>query len=245
MSAPSGPTVQLFITCLVDHLYPDIAEAVVTVLEGEGVAVEVAAGQTCCGQPAFNGGFLAEARQMARRFLDIFAASEGPIVCPSGSCASMVAHHYPGLFAAEADYLAKATLVAARTHEFSQFLVEELEVESAGGLPGRYTYHPTCHLTRDLGVRGCAETLLDHIPGAERLPLPEADACCGFGGLFAVKLPAVSAAMMQRKLDNVIASGAEACVVCDASCMTHLNGGLIAAGKPPLVKHLAEVLAGQ
>lgn len=245
MSEPRPQSVQLFITCLVDHLYPDIAEAVVTVLEREGVAVEVPPGQTCCGQPAFNGGFLAEARSMARHFLDVFAHTEGPIVCPSGSCASMAAHHYAGLFAAEPDYLAKATAVAARLREFSQFLVEDLGIEAVGGKPGRYAYHPTCHLTRDLGVRGCAETLLDHIPGAERLALPEADDCCGFGGLFAVKLPAVSAAMMRRKLENLSASGAETCVLCDASCMTHLNGGLIAAGKPPLVKHLAEVLAGK
>ncbi|MBX7232760.1 MAG: (Fe-S)-binding protein [Caldilineales bacterium] len=243
MTGPQPQTAQLFITCLVDHLYPEIAEAVVTVLEREGVTVEVPPDQTCCGQPAFNGGFLAEARQMARYFLDIFAASEGPIVCPSGSCASMVAHHYTGLFAGEPDYLAKATAVAARLREFSQFLVEDLGLESAGGRPGLYTYHPTCHLTRDLGVHGCAETLLDHIPGAERLPLPEADACCGFGGLFAVKLPAVSSAMLHRKLENVSASGAETCVLCDASCMTQMNGGLIAAGKPPMVRHLAEVLA--
>ena len=94
-----------------------------------------------------------------------------------------------------------------------------------------------------LGVRGDAESLLDAIPGAERLPLPDADQCCGFGGLFAVKQPAMSTAMMRRKLDSILATGAEACVVCDASCMTHLNGGLIAQGKPPLVKHLAEVLA--
>ncbi len=240
---PRPETAQLFVTCLVDHLYPDIAEAVVAVLEREGVQVEAPRGQTCCGQPAFNGGFLHEARQMARHFLDIFAATEGPIVCPSGSCASMVAHHYGGLFASEPDYLAKATGVASRLREFGQFLVEDLGVESGGGRAGRYTYHPTCHLTRDLGVSGCAETLLDHIPGAERIPLPESDACCGFGGLFAVKLPAVSAAMMRRKLENIGETGAETCVVCDASCMTHLNGGLIAAGKPPLVKHLAEVLA--
>lgn len=243
MTDPRPQTVQLFITCLVDHLYPEIAEAVVAVLEREAVAVEVPPGQTCCGQPAFNGGYLNEARQMARHFLDIFAATEGPIVCPSGSCASMAAHHFAGLFAGEPDYLASATAVAGRLREFSQFLVEDLGITSAGGRPGRYTYHPSCHLTRDLGVRGCAETLLDHVPGAERLPLPEADACCGFGGLFAVKLPAVSAAMMQRKLENMSATGAEICVVCDASCMTHLNGGLVAAGKPATVKHLAEVLA--
>ena len=235
--------IQLFITCLVDHLYPEIAEAVVTVLERQGVRVQVPRGQTCCGQPAFNGGFLSDARNMARHFLDVFDGTEGPIVCPSGSCAAMVAHHYPGLFAGDPVQRARAEAVAARVREFSQFLVDDLGLTHAGGLPGRYTYHPCCHLMRDLGVHGCTETLLDHIPGSERLPLPEAEACCGFGGLFAIKEPAMSGAMLQRKLANIAASGADTCVVCDASCMTHMNGGLIAKGQPPKVRHLAEILA--
>ncbi len=235
--------VQLFVTCLLDHLYPHIAEDVVTVLERHGARVEVPAGQTCCGQPAFNGGFWEEATDMAVHFLDVFANTEGPIVCPSGSCAAMVKHHYRDLFADDPAQLERVEAVAARVREFGQFLVEDLGLEYAGGRGGRYTYHPSCHLMRDLGARGYAETLLDHIPQAQRVPLPEAEECCGFGGLFAVKLPAVSAAMMKRKLANIEATGAETCVVCDASCMTHLNGGLVAEGKPPLVKHLAEILA--
>ncbi|NOX63778.1 MAG: (Fe-S)-binding protein [Chloroflexi bacterium] len=235
--------VQFFITCLLDHLYPHIAQDVVTVLERQGVLVEVPAGQTCCGQPAFNSGFWAEAASMARHFLDLFADAEGPIVCPSGSCAAMVKHHYRDLFADEPEQLARVEAVAARVREFSQFLVEDLGVEHAGGRRARYTYHPSCHLTRELGVRGPAETLLDHIPGAQRVPLPEAEACCGFGGFFAVKLPVISSAMMNRKLANIEATKADVCVVCDASCMTHMNGGLIAQGKSPIVKHLAEVLA--
>jgi len=236
-------TVQLFVTCLIDHLYPHIAADVVTVLERQGVRVQVPPGQTCCGQPAFNGGFWDEARAMARHFLDVFASTEGPIVTPSGSCAAMVVHHYPQLFADDAYNLQRARAVAARVREFSQFLVDDLGVEYAGGAPGRYTYHPSCHLTRDLGVRGKAEALLDAIPGAERLPLPEAASCCGFGGLFAVKMPEISTAMMQNKLQAITSSGADVCVTCDSSCMTHLNGGLIAQDKAPVVRHLAEVLA--
>ncbi|RME85369.1 MAG: (Fe-S)-binding protein [Caldilineae bacterium] len=237
--------VQLFITCLLDHLYPDIAEAVVSVLERQGVEVRVPAGQTCCGQPAFNGGFWREAREMAAHFLDIFAQSDDPIVCPSGSCAAMVKHHYAELFHQDPDRREQATAVAARVREFGQYLVEDLGVKCAGGRPGNYTFHPSCHLTRDLGVRGAAETLLEHIPGARLLPLPEAEACCGFGGLFAVKMPAMSAAMMRRKLANIEASGADTCVVCDASCMLHMNGGFIKQGKAPRVRHLAEVLAAE
>lgn len=232
----------LFITCLVDHLYPEIAEAVVTVLEREGVSVHVPPNQTCCGQPAFNGGFHDEARQMARHFLDVFANTKGPIVTPSGSCAAMVVHHYPDLFADEPEQRKRADEVAGRVREFSEFLIEDLGLTYVGGTSGRYTFHPSCHLTRELGVHGAAETLLDNIPGGERVALPEAEACCGFGGLFAVKMPAISAAMMKRKLKNVEASGAEVCVVCDASCMMHLNGGLVQQGEEPVVKHLAEVL---
>ncbi len=237
--------VQLFVTCMVDNLYPDIGEDVVTVLERAGVAIEAPAGQTCCGQPAFNGGFLDEAREMARHFLDVFADTEGPIVSPSGSCAAMVVHHYPELFADDPENLARAQAVAARVREFSQFIVDDLGLNYAGGRPGRYTYHPSCHLTRELGVRGKAETLLDNIPDAERLPLPDAEACCGFGGLFSVKMPEVSTAMMNHKLETIEESGAETCVVCDVSCMTHLNGGLISQGKQPIVKHLAQILAAE
>ena len=235
--------VQLFVTCMIDNLYPDIGEDVVTVLEQAGVQVEVPEGQTCCGQPAFNGGFLEEAREMALHFLDVFADTEGPIVAPSGSCAAMIVHHYPELFADDSENLARAQAVAARVREFSQFLVDDLGMTALGGAPGTYTYHPSCHLTRDLGVRGKAEQLLDNIPGAERVPLPDAEACCGFGGLFAVKLPEVSTAMMAHKLGTIAESGAEICVTCDVSCMTHLNGGLIQQGKAPVVKHLAQVLA--
>jgi L-lactate dehydrogenase complex protein LldE len=235
--------IQLFVTCMIDNLYPDIGEDVVTVLERAGVEVDVPSGQTCCGQPAFNGGFLDEARQMALHFLDVFADTEGPIVSPSGSCAAMVVHHYPELFADDPENLARAQSVAARVREFSQFLVDDLSLSYAGGRGGSYTYHPSCHLTRELGVRGKAELLLDTIPDAERLPLPDAEACCGFGGLFAVKMPEVSAAMMDHKLDAIEESGAETCVVCDVSCMTHLNGGRVQQGKSPIVKHLAQILA--
>ncbi|NOZ48643.1 MAG: (Fe-S)-binding protein [Chloroflexi bacterium] len=235
--------IQLFVTCLVDHLTPHIATDVVTVLERQGVQVQVPPHQTCCGQPAFNGGFRDEARAMAEHFLDVFAPTQGPIVTPSGSCAAMVVHHYPQLFADDPANLARAQAVAARVREFSQFLVDDLGLTYAGGIPGHYTYHPSCHLTRDLGVRGKAEALLDAIPHSERHPLPDAQACCGFGGLFAVKMPAISTAMMNHKLETIRQSGADVCVTCDSSCMMHLNGGLIAQGKAPIVKHLAQILA--
>jgi len=135
--------IQLFVTCMIDNLYPDIGEDVVTVLERSGAEVEVPAGQTCCGQPAFNGGFLNEAREMALHFLDVFADTEGPIVSPSGSCAAMVVHHYPELFANDEDYAAKAERVSARTRELTQFLVDDLGVTDTHAQgEGKITYHP-------------------------------------------------------------------------------------------------------
>jgi L-lactate dehydrogenase complex protein LldE len=245
---PSQTQVQLFVTCLVDSLYPAVGQAVVEVLERLGCEVVIPAGQICCGQPAYNGGFGAEARRVARRWLDVFERSPAPIVVPSGSCAAMIVHGYPELFRTDPHALARAQALAARTYEFSQFLVDVLQVDPARlDLPAcaaRLTYHPSCHLSRGLGLRGRAEALLQAVPGAEWVPLPGAEDCCGFGGLFAVKHADVSAAMLDKKLANVRATGAEALVACDMSCLMHMQGGLLRDGSPIRCLHLAQVLAG-
>ncbi len=254
------PRVQFFVTCIVDSLYPAVGEAMVSVLERLGVEVEFPEAQTCCGQPNYNAGFRREARQLALHFLDVFAPpspggrgargeGELPIVTPSGSCAAMVVHGYPDLFAAERDprNLARAQAVAARTYEFSQFLVEVLKVGPAqlgSRFDGKLTYHPSCHLLRGLGVKDAAQKLLAGVQGAEVVPLPNAEECCGFGGLFAVKHGDISGAMLDKKLENVRASGAQTVVGCDMSCLMHMQGGLSRHGSPVRCMHLAEVLAG-
>lgn len=248
--------VQFFVTCIVDSLYPAVGEAAVAVLERRGVEVAFPEAQTCCGQPAYNAGFRREARQLALHFLDMFdppspsgrrAGGEGelPVVTPSGSCAAMVVHGYADLFAAERDArnLARAKALAARTYEFSQFLVDVLGVTDVGAhFDGKLTYHPSCHLLRGLGVKDAAQKLLAHVRGAEVVLLPNTEECCGFGGLFAVKHGDISGAMLDRKLENVRASGAQTVVGCDMSCLMHMQGGLSRDGSPIRCLHLAEVL---
>ncbi len=238
--------VQLFVTCLVDNFFPEAGFAVVKILEALGLEVEFPQAQTCCGQPAFNGGFWDDARAMARHTLDVLSRSRAPIIVPSGSCAEMMIHHYPELLTGDAAYAAKAQEVAGRTYEFSQFLVDVLGItELRAYSSGCLTYHASCHGLRGLGLKEQPRQLLSQIEGIEFKELPEAEACCGFGGLFAIKMGAISGAILQRKLDNIAASGADTVVGGDVSCLMHIAGGLRRRGSSVRVKHLAEVLAGE
>jgi L-lactate dehydrogenase complex protein LldE len=235
--------VQLLVTCLVDHLFPSVGFAVASVLERAGVTVTVPEGQTCCGQPAFNAGFHDEARQMARHTIDVLSRSEDPVVIPSGSCTDMLVHQAPQLFAGDPATAARARGVADRTFEFSQYLVDELGVTGCGSCArGHATYHPSCHGLRGLGLDRQPRMLLQATP-LTLAPLPEAETCCGFGGLFAVKMSAISGAMLERKLDRIDESGAETLVGTDVSCLMHIAGGLHRRGRTIRVRHLADVLA--
>ncbi|MEW5960660.1 MAG: (Fe-S)-binding protein [Chloroflexota bacterium] len=238
--------VRLFVTCLVDHLSPEVGEAVVTVLERLGLAVDAPAGQTCCGQPAFNGGFWAEARQMARHTIKILGQEDTPIIVPSGSCADMIIHHYPELFAGEPEWQARAQRVAANTYEFTQFLVDVLGVTDVGAcFNGKLTYHASCHLLRGLGVNHQPQTLLENVRGAELVPLERADECCGFGGLFSVKFPLISEDMLANKLNYITTAQADRVVGCDLSCLMHINAGLHRRGQATHAVHIAQILARQ
>jgi L-lactate dehydrogenase complex protein LldE len=238
--------IQLFVTCLVDNFFPDVGFAVVEILEKVGLEIEFPQAQTCCGQPAFNGGFWDDARAMARYTIDVLSQSDALIVVPSGSCADMIVHHYPEILAGDAAYAAKAQEIARRTYEFTQFLVDVLgitDVQAHAG--GCLTYHASCHGLRGLGVKEQPRQLLAHIEGAEFKELPEAEACCGFGGLFAIKMGDISGAILQRKLDNIEATGADTLIGGDVSCLMHIAGGLRRRGSQVQVKHMAEVLAGR
>jgi len=238
--------ISLFVTCLIDHLSPQTAEAVVAVLERQGVTVDVPVGQTCCGQPAFNGGFWDEAREMARHTIRVLERTNGPVVVPSGSCADMIVHHYPELFADEPAWLARSQRLAQRVVEFSQFLVDVLGVTDVGATAtGALTYHASCHLLRGLGVRQQPAALLAHVRGAEITPLPDAEECCGFGGLFSVKFPHISEDMLANKLRRLAETGADCVVGCDLSCLLHISAGLHRQGRTMRAVHLAEVLANR
>lgn len=243
--SPKGKRVSLFVTCMVDMLQPQTGLSVVDVLTHLGVAVDFPTGQTCCGQPGFNAGYRREARKVARHFIETFRDAE-VIVTPSGSCAAMVRHEYPRLFAAEPALLAEVQRLVSITWEFTEFIVDGLGITDLQAYlpqPQTVACHHACHGLRLLGLGEAAETLLTNIDNATVLPWENGEICCGFGGLFSVKMADVSGAMLQKKLAQITASGADCIVTGDISCLTHMNGGLEKAGKRPSVRHIADVLA--
>lgn len=245
--------VALFVTCMVDMIYPEVGMSTVELLERLGLEVVFPYEQTCCGQPAFNAGYREEARALARRFLDIFEplVQQGvvdAIVAPSGSCTTMTSHFYPVLFEdpAFAADRARAEALAAVTFELTEFLVDVLEVTRTGShFAGKLTYHACCHLLRELGIDRQPRALLANVEGAELIELAGAEECCGFGGLFAVKNAGISTAMGQRKCLNLAQSGADVVALCDVSCMTHINGLLSRQGQHCRAVHIAEILNNQ
>lgn len=237
--------VDLFVTCILDTLYPETAMAVVRVLERSGVEVNFPRGQTCCGQPAFNAGLRPLARQMALRTIRCLEERDNPVVIPSGSCAGMIRHGYLELFDGDSEWLPRAQRLAERTFEFTEYLVDQLGVwDLKSRYPGKIAYHASCHLLRDLGVNRQPLDLLRTACQGNLIELPEQQECCGFGGLFSIEHPEISAAMLERKIRNFIACGAEKLVSCDGGCIAHINGGLHRQGLPTRAVHIADILAG-
>jgi len=237
--------VSIFVTCLVDQFHPEVGHAMLAVLDRLGIQYDFPRRQTCCGQPAFNTGCVEEAARVARQFVTSFAESE-IIVAPSGSCIDMVKAHVPSLFAAGSPQRQQAERVAARAHEFSDFLVNVAKVTDVGGrFPHRLTYHDSCHLLRGLGIREEPRALLAQVRDAQIVELPASDTCCGFGGTFAVRYPAISGEMGREKLRRAVQTGAEYLVACDTGCLMHLRGMIAREALPLRALHLAEVLAAQ
>ena len=238
--------IALFITCLVDQLCPEVGVATVKVLEKAGCEVTFDERQTCCGQPAFNTGYRKEARKFAQRFIEIFEESDAEaIVSPSGSCTAMVKHFYE-LFPNDKKWRERAEKIAEKTHEFSEFLVNVVQKENVGAkLSGKIAWHDACHALRDLGLKSEPRKLLQKVENAEFVELPGADECCGFGGTFSVKYAEISAAILDKKIENIEASGADFVVACDASCLMQIGGRLSRNGSKIQPKHIAEILASQ
>ncbi|MDA1349550.1 MAG: (Fe-S)-binding protein [Chloroflexi bacterium] len=237
----------LFVTCVIDQFYPEVGESTVRVLRRLGVDLDFPKDQTCCGQPAFNSGHWSEARPLARRFLKVFPGDRY-IVAPSGSCATMVRVFYDELLHDEPDARAEAKELAPRVFELSEFLVDVLGVSdlSLTSDPGaglvKTTYHEACHLRRELGVIEQPRALIRGLPGVDLVEMEQAEVCCGFGGTFSVKYADISGAMLQDKVDNIRASGADTVVACDSSCLMQIGGGLEKQGVPVRPLHLAQLL---
>jgi L-lactate dehydrogenase complex protein LldE len=244
--SPKGKRVSLFVTCIVDMIYPDTGMSVVDILEHVGVHVDFPPDQTCCAQPAFNSGYRDEARTVAKHFFKAFKEAE-VIVTPSGSCAAMVRHEYPHLFTPDdGDAYEQAQRMASITWEFSEFLVDGLGIANLDlTLPDKQSFaiHDACHGLRGLGLGGAARDLVAHLGNADLSELNECEVCCGFGGLFSIKMPELSNAMLQNKVSNINASDAGIIVTGDISCMTQMNGGLSRGKSSKRVMHLADVLA--
>lgn len=235
----------LFVTCLVDQLFPRTGEATVTVLRRLGISIEFPPAQTCCGQVAFNDGFWDEARPLARRFVEIFEEVDA-VVAPSGSCAAMVREFYPVLLRDDLRMAERARAVGARTYELSEFLVDVLGTDDTGArFPHRVAYHPSCHGLRALGVREQPLRLLRRVRDLDLRPLRGAEECCGFGGMFAVKFEPLSSAMLETKIRAIEESEADVVTATDVSCLMHIAGGLSRRRSAVRTLHLAEILASQ
>jgi len=239
------PRVSLFVTCIVDQLFPGVGMAVVEVLERIGCQVDFPEGQTCCGQPAFNTGYREEARQVARHFLEVFRDADY-VVVPSGSCASMLTHHFAELFQKEPGWLEETLRLEPTVWEFSKFLLEVARVEDVGArFEQVVTFHDSCHGLRELGIKEGPRRLLSKVRGLTLREMEPAEECCGFGGAFSVKFPEVSGGMARTKIEAIQRSGAEVVVGIDASCLLQIQGVLSRSGLPLRTMHLAEVLAQQ
>ena len=233
--------VQLFVTCLVDLAQPDVGVRTVRLLERLGCEVQFPAAQTCCGQPALNSGHPDAARPVAARWLKTFAATEGPIIAPFGSCVHMVRHHYEQLLGPQ------AAATTSRVRDLASFVVEDLGHDDVGGTyPGAegtpVAWHDECHLLRGVGGAANARTLLAGVSGCEVVATERPDLCCGFGGTFALKQPKVSAAMADEKIDRAVEAGARAIVSTDPGCLMHLEGRARRRGIDLRVHHLVDLL---
>ena len=238
------PRVALFVTCLVDLYRPTVGFAAIRLLEDAGCLVEVPPVQTCCGQPAYNAGDRATARDLARQVIDAFGGYDY-IVAPSGSCAGMIAHHYPSLFEDDPQYRAKAEALAARTHELVSFLCDVRGVAKvAAHYPNSVTYHDSCSGLRELGVKAQPRALLSSVEGLRLVEMADPEICCGFGGTFCVKYPDISTRMVSDKCRDIAATGAGTLLAGDLGCLLNMAGRLKREGSPVKVRHVAEVLAG-
>jgi L-lactate dehydrogenase complex protein LldE len=236
--------VGLLATCLVDLMRPSVGFAAAKLLRAAGCLVSVPATQTCCGQPAHNGGDRKSARALARNVIEAFEGFDY-VVVPSGSCAAMVCRHYPGLFDDDAAMAARAEAMAARTFELTAFLVDVLDAgPCAKTYGGTVAYHDSCSALRELGIRRQPRLLLGALDGPALREAEDAEACCGFGGTFCVKYDEISDAMVTKKIHALAASGADTVASTDLGCLLQIAGKLGRAGATMRVRHIAELLAG-
>jgi L-lactate dehydrogenase complex protein LldE len=239
------PHVGLFVTCLVDLLRPSVGFAAVRLLEAAGCEVAVPAAQTCCGQPAYNSGDRKSAKSIARSTIAAFEGCDY-VVAPSGSCAAMLKCHYPRLMAGDEEEERRARAFAERVYELTAFLVDARGLTAVpGSYVGRVTYHDGCSGLRELAIKRQPRQLLASVSGVELVEMPDAEACCGFGGLFCVKYPDVSNAIVCKKTAAIAAARPSLLLSGELGCLINIAGKLSREGSDIACRHVAEVLAGE
>ncbi len=244
MPPPSdSPRVGLFVTCLVDFFRPTVGFAAIALLEQAGCTVEVPELQSCCGQPAFNSGDQAGAKAVAETILDAFAGVDY-VVVPSGSCAGMISHYLPELFSDDPSNLARAKAIAEKTFELVSFLVDVRGLTSVeASLNASATYHDSCSGLRELGIKTQPRTLLHSVQGLTVTEMKDSEVCCGFGGTFCVKYPAISEKMVGDKSQNIADTEADLLLAGDLGCLLNMAGKLSRDRRQTQARHVAEVLA--
>lgn len=236
--------VSLFVTCLADNFFPEVGEAVVALLEKLGVEVDFPQEQTCCGQPFIKLGHYGHAREIAERFMKVFADAE-LIVAPSGSCVYTVRHAYPLIFENDPKKRAQAIDIGTRTYEFCEFMVNILKVEDLGASwDGSIFYHPSCQLSRGLKVEEEPLRLLKNVKGIRLVHIEKEDSCCGFGGAFSVQYPEISQAIVREKVEFIKEAGADVVVSGDMGCLMNIGGMIKRMGLDIKTMHIAQLLAG-
>ena len=239
-----GPNIGLFATCLVDLMRPSVGFAAARLLEAAGCQVSVPASQTCCGQPAYNAGDSINAKAVARQVIVAFEKFDY-VVAPSGSCAGMIRCHYPALFEKESETGVHARHLADRTYELVSFLVDVVGFHGIDmDYDGTVTYHDSCSSLHELKIKTQPRALLNKINGLSLIEGKEAETCCGFGGLFCVKYPDISERIVDEKVNDIVATGADVLVAADLGCLFNIAGRLKRRGSAVKSRHVAEVLAG-
>ena len=235
-------TVQLFVPCFIDQLYPDVAFSTIKVLEKAGCTVKYNEQQTCCGQPAFNAGFWGESKDVCTKFVQDFDSADY-IVSPSASCTGFVRNNFGKIFENNA-FQSPAKKVANQMFELTEFLTKVLNITDLGAaFNAKVTYHDSCAGLRECKIKEAPRTLLSNVKGLELVEMKDTDACCGFGGSLAVKYDTISIAMADQKIENAIATEAEYIVSGDMSCLMHLDGRINYNGQAVKVVHIADVLS--
>lgn len=235
--------VQIFIPCFIDQLYPETGFNMIKVLEKAGCTVHYNPNQTCCGQPAFNAGFVGEARDIAAKCMHDFAGNSDYIVGPSASCVGFIKNYYPRMFD-NATLQIPVRNMGNRVYEFSSFLTEILKVEDLGAsFHAKVTYHDSCAALRECKIKEGPRKLLSNVKGLELVEMENTETCCGFGGTFAVKFEPISMAMVEQKVQNALKTGASCIVSTDLSCLMHIKGYIQQHQLPLQTMHLADILA--